>query len=145
MVQLRRFDQGLLCLGRHVVVEGVDVLRTSEGAPATQVSGELGEVAVQAAARAEVPGRYYILDVARALRVSLEEADKYIRLRPGQKVEARQAVAGRRTTLGLVPHVVRAPKEGIVAAVGTEHLIRLIAGFYHLFQHTHRTRVVVNN
>jgi hypothetical protein len=69
-------------------------------------------------ARAEVPGRYHILDVARELRVPLDEADKYVRLRPGQKVEARQAVAGRRTSLGLVPHLVRAPQEGIVAAVG---------------------------
>jgi hypothetical protein len=69
-------------------------------------------------ARAEVPGRYHILDVAQILRVSLEEADKYVRLRPGQKVEARQAVAGRRTSLGLVPHLVRAPQAGTVAAVG---------------------------
>jgi hypothetical protein len=69
-------------------------------------------------ARAEMPGRYYILNVAQALRVSPEAADKYVRLRPGQPVPAGQMVAGRRTNLGLVPLVVRAPQDGIVAAVG---------------------------
>jgi hypothetical protein len=69
-------------------------------------------------ARAEVPGRYYILNVAQALRISPDAADKYIRPRPGQTVKARQVVAGRRVSLGLIPRLVRAPQAGVVIAVG---------------------------
>lgn len=69
-------------------------------------------------ARADVPGRYHILNVARILKVSPEAAEKYIRLRPGQTVAAGQVVASRRVTLGLFPRVVRSPQEGIVVAVG---------------------------
>ena len=69
-------------------------------------------------ARAQVPGRYYILNVAQSLRVAREAAEKHIRLRPGQTVEAGQVVAGRRVHLHLLPRVVRAPQNGVVAAVG---------------------------
>jgi hypothetical protein len=69
-------------------------------------------------ARAEVPGRYYILNVAQTLGVSTEAADKYVRVRPGQPVRAGQLVAGRRTNLGMVPRKVNAPQDGVVAAVG---------------------------
>jgi len=69
-------------------------------------------------ARADVPGHYHILDVAQALGVSPEDADKYIRPRPGQLVRAGQAIAGRRTGFGLFPRLLRAPRGGVVAAVG---------------------------
>jgi hypothetical protein len=69
-------------------------------------------------ARAQVPGRYYILNVARTFRVSPEAAAKYIRLRPGQAVQAGRVIAGRRRRLGLLPRVVRAPRDGVVAAGG---------------------------
>jgi hypothetical protein len=69
-------------------------------------------------ARAQVPGRYRILDVAHALRVPPAAADKYIRLRTGQRVEAGQVAASRRVALGLVPRVAHVPQIGVVAAVG---------------------------
>lgn len=69
-------------------------------------------------ARAEVPGRYYILNVAQTLRVSPESAEKYIRVRSGKAVKAGQVVARRRVGLGLTSRMVRAPRDGIVAAVG---------------------------
>ncbi len=79
-------------------------------------------------AHAELPGRYYILNVAQALRVSPEAADKYIRPKPGQPVEARQVVAGRRVRLGMVPRVVRAPQDGVVVAVGGGRVLLESAG-----------------
>jgi hypothetical protein len=79
-------------------------------------------------ARAEVPGRYSILNVAQALRVSPESADTYIRLRPGQAVQAGKMVAGRKLLLGLVPRVVRAPRDGVVAAVGGGRVLLETAG-----------------
>lgn len=86
-----------------------------------------GEVLVRAGAhveplsivaRTEVPGRYRILNVSQALRVSPRLAEKYIRPRPGQTIRSGQVVAGRRTRFGLFPRLVRAPQDGIVAAVG---------------------------
>ena len=79
-------------------------------------------------ARAQVPGRYYILNVARTLRVSPEAAAKYIRLRPGQAVQAGRVIAGRRRRLGLLPRVVRAPRDGVVAAVGGGRVLLESAG-----------------
>ncbi len=79
-------------------------------------------------ARAEVPGRYRILNIAQALKVPPQAADKYIRLRAGQAVEAGKVVAGRRTTLGLIPRLVRAPQNGIVAAVGGGRVLLETAG-----------------
>ncbi len=69
-------------------------------------------------ARAEVPGRYHILHVAEALDVAPDKAEQFIRVRPGHKVKAGQAIAGRRASLGLVPLLVRAPADGVVVAVG---------------------------
>jgi hypothetical protein len=79
-------------------------------------------------ARAEVPGHYHILDVAQALGVTPEAADSHIRPRPGQRVKAGQAVAGRRTALGLLPRVLRAPRSGVVAAVGGGRILFESAG-----------------
>jgi hypothetical protein len=79
-------------------------------------------------ARSEVPGRYHILDVAQALRVTPEVADSLIRPQPGQRVKAGQAVAGRRAILGLIPRVVRAPRGGVVAAVGGGRILFESAG-----------------
>lgn len=79
-------------------------------------------------ARADVPGDYHILDVAQALGVSPEVADGYIRPRAGQRVKAGQAVAGRRTGLGLFPRVLRAPRGGVVAAVGGGRILLESAG-----------------
>jgi hypothetical protein len=96
-----------------------------------------GEVLVNVGARvdstsvvahAELPGRYYILNVAQALRVSPEATDKYIRPKPGQPVEARQVIAGRRVRLGMVPRVVRAPQDGVVVAVGGGRVLLESAG-----------------
>jgi hypothetical protein len=69
-------------------------------------------------AHAEVPGRYFILNVAQRLRVSPEAAEKHIRVKGGQEVKAGQVVAGRRVGLGLVSRTVRVPRDGVVAAVG---------------------------
>jgi hypothetical protein len=69
-------------------------------------------------ARAQVPGRYYILNVAQRLRVLPDAVDKYVQVKPGQEVKTGQVVARRRTGLGLSSRVVRAPKDGVVAAVG---------------------------
>lgn len=69
-------------------------------------------------ARAEVPGRYYILNVAQALRVPPNLAKKYIQVKGGREIKAGQVVAKRRVGLGLTSRVVRAPQNGIVAAVG---------------------------
>ena len=84
--------------------------------------------ALSVVARAEVPGRYHILNVAEALRVSPETADRYIRPRPGQTVKARQVVAGRRVRLGLIPRLVRAPQAGVVIAVGGGRMLLETAG-----------------
>ena len=69
-------------------------------------------------ARAEVPGRYYIINVAQTLRIAPEATTKHIRVKSGQPVEEGQVIASRRTLLGLMPRMVRAPREGVVAAVG---------------------------
>jgi hypothetical protein len=69
-------------------------------------------------ARAKVPGRYRILDVAQTLRVFPDEAEKYVERQPGQAVKAGETVAQRHVALGLFPRVVRAPQAGVVAAVG---------------------------
>jgi hypothetical protein len=69
-------------------------------------------------ARAEVPGRYYILDVAQRLGVSPLAADKYVRVKQDQPVKAKQVLAVRRTSLGLIPRVIRAPQDGVIFAVG---------------------------
>ncbi len=69
-------------------------------------------------ARAQVPGRYYILNAAQRLRVLPDAVDKYIQVKPGQKVEAGEVVAKRRIGLGLSSRMVRAPNDGVVAAVG---------------------------
>jgi hypothetical protein len=74
--------------------------------------------AMSIVARAAVPGRYRILNVAQALGVSPEAADRHIRVRPGQPVQARQVVASRRASLGMVPRVIRAPQDSVVVAVG---------------------------
>lgn len=79
-------------------------------------------------ARARIPGRYLILDVAQGLKVAPEEADKYIRPKPGQRVKAGQAVARRQAALGLFPRMVRAPQTGIVAAVGSGRVLLEAAG-----------------
>ncbi len=84
--------------------------------------------ALSVVARAEVPGRYYILNVAQALRVSPEIVARYIRRRPGQSVEVGQVVARRRAGLGLLPRVVRAPRSGVVAAVGGGRVLLESAG-----------------
>lgn len=96
-----------------------------------------GEVLVSAGARVEsmsvvaranVPGRYVILNVAQALRLAPDAADKRIALRPGQSVNAGQAVANRRIALGLVPRVVRVPQAGVVVAVGGGRVLLETAG-----------------
>jgi hypothetical protein len=69
-------------------------------------------------ARAKVPGRYVILNVAQALHLPPDAADKRIEVRPGQPVAADQVVANRKVALGLIPRVVRAPQAGVVVAVG---------------------------
>ena len=79
-------------------------------------------------ARAEVPGRYHILDLAQALEVAPESVGKHLRLRPGQAVKEGQTVARRRSTLGLFPRVVRAPRDGVVAAVGGGRVLLETAG-----------------
>lgn len=73
---------------------------------------------LQVVARAEVPGRYFILELAETLGVAPDDADKYVRVKRNQPVKAGQVVAQRRAGLGLVSRVVRAPKQGIVVAVG---------------------------
>ena len=79
-------------------------------------------------ARAEVPGHYHIIDVAQALGVTPEVADTHIRPRAGQRVKAGQAVAGRRAGLGLFSRVLRAPRGGVVAAVGGGRILLESAG-----------------
>ena len=79
-------------------------------------------------ARAKVPERYVILDVAQALRLTPDAADKHIGLRPGQSVTAGQVVANRKIALGLFPRVVRAPQEGVVVAVGGGRVLLETAG-----------------
>jgi hypothetical protein len=80
-------------------------------------------------ARAEVPGRYYILNVAQELGLSpLAAADKYIKVRQDQPVKAKQILAVRRTSLGLVPRVIRAPQDGVVYAVGGGRVLLKSAG-----------------
>jgi hypothetical protein len=97
-----------------------------EGQVLVQVGARVEPMSI--VARADVPGHYYILDVAQALGVSPEVADKYIRPRPGQLVKAGQAVAGRRTGFGLFPRLLRAPRGGIVAAVGGGRILFESAG-----------------
>lgn len=69
-------------------------------------------------ARAEVPGRYLILNIAQALRVFPETAERYIEVQPGQQVKTGETVASRRGAFGMFPRLVRAPKMGVVAAIG---------------------------
>jgi hypothetical protein len=96
-------------------------LMTVDGEVLTSVGSRVEPVSV--VARAELPGRYYILNIARDLMVSPQSADKYVRARPGQRVKIGQAVASRRITLGLIPRVVRVPEDGVVAAVGQGRLL----------------------
>jgi hypothetical protein len=69
-------------------------------------------------ARAEVPGRYHIFNVAQTLGVSPDAAAKYIRVKERQPVRAGHVIAGRRVSLAMVPRVIRTPADGVVAAVG---------------------------
>jgi hypothetical protein len=92
---------------RLLPVEGEVLVRMGARVDATDV-----------VARAQVPERYHILDIAEALRASPEVVDRFIRVRPGQAVKAGQAIAGRRISLGLVPLVARVPQDSIVEAAG---------------------------
>jgi hypothetical protein len=84
--------------------------------------------ALTVVARAKVPGRYRILEVAQTLRVPPDAADKYIRVRPGRPVKAGETVATRRVALGLFSRAVRAPQSAVVAAVGGGRVLLETAG-----------------
>lgn len=80
---------------------------------------------VQVIARAEVPGRYHIIDVARTLRVPKENADEYVRREPGEPVKAGQIIAVKR---GLMARAVRSPVDAVVAAFGGGRVLLEPAG-----------------
>lgn len=79
-------------------------------------------------ARAEIPGRYLILDLAQTLGVPPDGVDKYLQARPGQPVAAGETVAIRRVGLGLFSRVVRAPQAAAVAAVGGGRMLMETVG-----------------
>ena len=74
-------------------------------------------------AQAEKPGDFYLVNVARLLRISTEAADKAIRVREGDSVQAGQRIASYRPTLGLIPRTCRSPVQGTVIAIGGGRLL----------------------
>lgn len=81
-------------------------------------------------AEASLGREHALIDVARFLGVSPEEADKLIKCKVGERLQAGYVIAQR---AGLVPVVARVPKDGRVVAVGGgQILMETSGGMYEL-------------
>ncbi|RMF38318.1 MAG: hypothetical protein D6759_01110 [Chloroflexi bacterium] len=78
---------------------------------------------VQIIARAQKPGDFYLVNVARLLKVPPKVADRAIRVQEGQDVRAGQRIAVYRPALGLIPRACRSPVDGTVVATGGGRLL----------------------
>ena len=78
---------------------------------------------VRIIARAQKPGDFYLVNVARLLKVPQEVAKQAIRVRAGDEVRAGQRIAVYRPTLGLIPRACRSPVDGTVVAIGGGRLL----------------------
>ena len=76
-------------------------------------------------AEASLGREHALIDVARVLGISSEEADKLIKCRVGERLQAGYVVAQR---AGLVPVVARVPKDGRVVAVGGGQILMETSG-----------------
>ncbi len=87
-----------------------------------------GEVvgAADVVARCLMPGEVHVVDVSRALGVSREKADKYIRKSVGDTVQEGETLAARGGLVGLLQPGCRSPVDGQVIAV--RHGVILIEG-----------------
>ncbi|MBN1953536.1 MAG: hypothetical protein JW900_00680 [Anaerolineae bacterium] len=75
---------------------------------------------VQVIGRAQVPGQFHIINVAQELGVTVRTADRYVKVKPGQAVQAGQVVASKGMLLG---RSCRSPFDGHVTGTGGGRLL----------------------
>lgn len=79
-------------------------------------------------ARAQLPGRHFIIDLVRRLKVPEAQVERYVLAGQGTAVEKGEVIARRPVALGLRKHTVRAPAKGMVVSVGGGKLLFASAG-----------------
>ena len=79
--------------------------------------------AIDVIGRYQAAPRWHYVDVSRALRVAPPEVESYLLKRPGDEVEADEALASRKGSLGLFRRVCKSPAAGRVAAVHDGRLL----------------------
>jgi hypothetical protein len=84
-------------------------------------------------ARALLPEHHKLVDIARKLGLPPEKADSAMLKEDGDTVKAGEAIARRKTLLGLLPRTARSPVEGrLVAAAGGKALVAAMSQPYEL-------------
>ena len=78
-----------------------------------QLNDQVG--AQQVVAQADLPGEFHIVPVARLLHVPASRASRYMRVKPGERVEKGQVIAAR---VGIAAPSVKAPIDGLITASG---------------------------
>jgi hypothetical protein len=71
--------------------------------------------ALDVVAEGSLEGGHVLLDVRRGLGISAEQADEIIERKIGEEISQGDVIAG---PVGLIPRVIRAPKDGRIVAIG---------------------------
>lgn len=71
--------------------------------------------AVDVVAEGSLEGGHVLLDVRRGLGIPAEQADEIIERKIGEEISQGDVIAG---PVGLIPRVIRAPKDGRIVAIG---------------------------